>query len=242
MLELNNKGRKGAGYFYILLMFITVIIVIFVFNMVLMQWGATSLTKFLESVNGAKTAVIQACDASLQRSELQFRVTLPTHRMLIMHQCSDILERDQLVSPDQEITIKDERFTNMNDLCNQGDNDLEEKSLLFAWGETKVARSGFWNTLGWVVRGLGATLMPFSGGTSGLLGWWAGGRISKVGMHTAVKDLRMEVLPCDHSIPIKAFWRPSSGQAMTDYLERIRVVPLLDENDEYEVRLEHVIE
>jgi len=243
MTGINDNGRaaglKGSGYFYIFLMFMTIIIVVFVFQMILMQWGTTSLTKYLTGVHTAQDAIQTVCRRSLEKPSVNFVVTLPTDRIIIIHQCSDILNRDQLISPDHELTIKDDYITNMHDLCSQPAEtaELKDKSVIFAWGETKLDQPFGWKALSWFVRGVG-----FSTGVLGAIGgWYAGNAISHIGQHTVVKELQMDVYYCDYTISAKAFFRASSGQSQTDYSERLYVETGADANGGV-VRLQHVVE
>ena len=238
MTEIDGRaaGLRGSGYFYIFLTFMTIIIVVFVFQMILMQWGTTSLTKYLSGVNSAQDAIETVCDKSIERPSVNFIVTLPTNRIIIIHQCSDMLKREQLISPDHELTLKDDYITKMHDICRQPDDaERESMSVVFAWGETALEQPVGWNILKWFVRGVG-----FSMGAGGAIGGWAAGNaISKIGQHTVVKNLQMAVYYCDYHISAKAFFRASSGQSQTDFLERIYVE---HENGNSTVRLQHVVE
>jgi len=238
--------KKGAGYFYIFLMFMTIIIVVFVFQMILVQWGTTSMTKLLSSINDAKSAVETVCDQSLERPDVSFYITLPNNRMIIMYQCSEVLDRDKLTSPDQEATIDGDYMKKMKEICKQDDEDFEKKSIVFAWGETKMVQSGWLKTLKWFVRGVGFALAPTSGGLSAWAGWFGGSAIEKIGQHTVINDLQLDLYHCDYEIPVKAFFRPSKGQSMTAYRERLYVMTeKIDPKKEEEkqvVRLQHVIE
>jgi hypothetical protein len=243
---MTDAKKRGAGYFYIFLMFMTIIIVVFVFQMILVQWGTTSMTKLLSSINDAKSAVETVCDQSFERSDISFYITIPTNRMIIMYQCSEVLSRDKLTSPDQEAKIDGDYMKKMKEVCEQDDDDFEKKSLAFAWGETKLDQNGWLKTLKWFVRGVGFALAPMTGGLSAVGGWFAGSAIGGVGQHTVVKDLQIDIYHCDYEIPVKAFFRPSKGQSMTAYRERLYVVSeKIDPKKEEEkqvVRLQHVIE
>lgn len=151
-LKKTNRSRKGAAYFYILLMAITLIIVTVSFKAMVQMQQNQATNSFIQCIFDIKNTMTEVCNKPPRKHEGIVTCVVPGDRFLMVYTCTEMknfnlnddIEKLLQKMAGKEIKIEDENgdFKRAyNQKCSVGE-DMQKRNVYigFPW----ITSTGWW--------------------------------------------------------------------------------------------------